>query len=111
MVGKQLSTDLIAPAGVVNIRSGQPYDVYIGRPSKWGNPFRIGRHGSREEVLWQYERWLLMVDQKGRRRQLFHDAVDELGGKILGCYCAPLRCHGDVLREAIQHYIDGLWSS
>ena len=35
---------------VVNCKK-EPYDVYIGRPSKWGNPFKIGRDGSRQEVI------------------------------------------------------------
>jgi hypothetical protein len=73
---------------VVNCRKF-PYDVFIGRPSKWGNPFKIGRDGSREEVIHKYEEWLhdtyLVTD------------LPELRGKILGCFCAPLGCHGDVL--------------
>ena len=34
------------------------YDVYIGRPSQWGNPFQIGRDGTRAQVIARYERWL-----------------------------------------------------
>lgn len=66
------------------------YDVYIGRPSKWGNPFKIGVDGDREEVIEKYREWIqkqpdLMVD------------LGELRGKILGCWCPPDRCHGEVL--------------
>lgn len=68
----------------------QKYDVYIGRPSKWGNPFEIGRDGTREEVITKYHRWLL--SQPG----LVNDVYD-LRGKRLGCWCAPLPCHGDIL--------------
>lgn len=70
-----------------------PYDVYIGRPSKWGNPFAIGKDGTREEVIEKYREWLMKnwVDA-------FLD-VAELRGKILGCWCAPLPCHGDILAE------------
>lgn len=68
----------------------QKFDVYIGRPSKWGNPFTLGRDGTREEVIMKYHRWIL--DQPG----LLKD-VHELIGKRLGCFCAPLPCHGDVL--------------
>jgi len=39
---------------VINIKSGNNYDVYIGRPSKWGNPFVIGKDGTRKEVVAQY---------------------------------------------------------
>ncbi|SEP53675.1 MULTISPECIES: DUF4326 domain-containing protein [Amycolatopsis] len=67
-----------------------PHDVYIGRPSKWGNPFVIGRDGSREQVITRYERWLLAQPE-------LVAALAELSGKTLGCWCAPNRCHGDVL--------------
>ena len=63
--------------------------VYIGRPSKWGNPFLIGRDGSREDVIGKFENYLLTSE-------LF-DQLDELRGKNLVCFCAPLACHGDVL--------------
>lgn len=68
------------------------YDVYIGRPSKWGNPFEIGKDGSREEVIQQYEEWLL--DQPGLLSNL-----PELKDKILACWCAPKACHGDILER------------
>jgi len=68
----------------------EPYDVYIGRPSKWGNPFEIGRDGTRAEVIKKYEEYLLQSDK------LFVD-IGELKGKVLGCWCSPQPCHGDVL--------------
>jgi hypothetical protein len=71
----------------------EPYDVYIGRPSKWGNPFEIGRDGTREDVIQKYYRWI--VDE---RPDLLAQLV-ELRGKVLGCWCAPKPCHGDVLVE------------
>jgi hypothetical protein len=67
-----------------------PHDVYIGRPSKWGNPFVIGRDGTRPQVIERYERWLL-----GQPALLA--ALPELTGKTLGCWCAPQACHCDVL--------------
>lgn len=69
-----------------------PYDnyVFIGRPSKWGNPFLIGEHGNREEVVKKYEDYIL------NNTGLLQD-LKELKGKILGCFCAPRKCHGDVL--------------
>ena len=66
------------------------HDVYIGRPSKWGNPFVIGRDGTREEVIARYEAWLLEQPE-------LVAALPELAGKTLGCWCAPRACHGDVL--------------
>ena len=68
------------------------YDVYIGRPSKWGNPFVIGKDGSREEVIEKYKNWLL-------NNKVLMAALPQLKGQILGCWCAPLACHGDVLLE------------
>jgi len=64
--------------------------VYIGRGSKWGNPFRIGRGGDRATVIAKYERRL--ADQHQLLRVL-----DELRGRDL--VCAPLACHGDLLRR------------
>lgn len=67
--------------------------VYIGRPSKWGNPFKIGRDGTREETIAKYAGWL---DGMVFNKQL---DLDELIGKDLVCWCAPLPCHGDILLE------------
>ena len=66
------------------------YDVYIGRPSIWGNPFEIGRDGTREEVIAKYESYVLDKPELMR-------ALENLKGKVLGCWCAPKPCHGDVL--------------
>lgn len=68
------------------------YDIYIGRPSKWGNPFVIGKDGNREEVLEKYKNWILTQEN------LLQD-LHELKGKVLGCWCYPLKCHGDILVE------------
>lgn len=78
----------------------EKYDVYIGRgvprsglnASEWGNPFKIGKDGTREEVMVKYRAWLL-----GNLELL--KKVPELKGKILGCWCAPEACHGDILAE------------
>jgi hypothetical protein len=66
--------------------------VYIGRGSKWGNPFRIGPDGDRAAVIAKHQRWL--ADQHHLLR-----ALDELHGRDLVCFCAPLPCHGDLLRR------------
>jgi len=82
------------PSGVVHCKKS-PYDIYIGRPSKWGNPFAIGRDGSREEVIRKYEEWI-------RTQPNLMMALPELDGKVLGCWCAPLHCHGDVLVKLLK---------
>jgi Domain of unknown function (DUF4326) len=68
------------------------FDVYIGRPSKWGNPFGIGKDGTRADVIAKYRRWLMTQPS-------WLAALPELRGKTLGCWCAPHACHGDVLVE------------
>ena len=65
--------------------------VYVGRPSKWGNPFVIGPDGTRAEVIAKYERWLL------GHSDLVAWARADLRGHDLVCWCAPRACHGDVL--------------
>lgn len=69
------------------------FDVYVGRPSPYGNPFVIGRDGSRDEVIAKYRAWLMA------KPELVAQAKRELKGKVLACWCAPLACHADVLVE------------
>jgi len=73
----------------------EKYDVYIGRPSKWGNPFVVGKDGTREEVVEKFRRYILTKPELIR-------ALPELRGKILGCWCSPKICHGDVLVELLE---------
>ncbi len=70
----------------------EKYDVYIGRGngSIWGNPYQIGKDGTREEVIQKYMDYLLT-------RPDLISRISELKGKVLGCWCSPLACHGDVL--------------
>jgi hypothetical protein len=81
------------------------YDVYIGRPGKWGNPFEIGADGNREEVIEKYRRYLLHNEKLGKdipdNTELLK-ALPELRGKVLGCWCRPKACHGDVLIELLK---------
>lgn len=72
-------------------RHAFPEAVYIGRPTKWGNPYREGPDGTREEVIAKFEAYLRM------NPALMEAAKRELAGKDLLCWCAPLPCHGDVL--------------
>jgi len=89
---------------VVNIRSfagvKQGCDVYIGRPSKWGNPFLINAVCDRDAAVDRYAEWI--KTQPGLMA-----CIPELKDKRLGCYCAPLRCHGDVLAALADSAIDG----
>lgn len=71
-----------------------PSTVYIGRGSKWGNPFRIGWDGTREEVIARYAEWI-------KTKPDLLTALPELRGRDLACYCAPKACHGDVLLQLV----------
>lgn len=71
----------------------EKYDIYIGRPSKWGNPFPLEDH-SREDAISLYEDWI-----KDQPELLA--ALPELKGKTLGCWCSPRACHGDVLLRLV----------
>lgn len=73
----------------------EPYDVYIGRPSKWGNPFTIGRDGDRDDVVRLYCEWI------EHQPELLAE-VGSLKGKTLGCWCSPKACHGDILEELAE---------
>jgi hypothetical protein len=83
---------------VVNLKK-EPYDVYVGRGSKWGNPYSH-REGTlakftvnnRREAIKKYEEYLLSNED------LLRD-LTELKGKVLGCFCKPKSCHGDVLAK------------
>lgn len=71
--------------------------VYVGRPSKWGNPFKVGRDGTLEQVVKKYEVWL--------RRKLVGDPdmLEPLIGKDLVCWCRlDSLCHADVLLKLID---------
>lgn len=71
------------------------FDVLIDRRTKWGNPFKVGEHGTREAVLYDYRNWINAPEQAALRDA----AKRELRGKVLGCWCAPRACHGDILSE------------
>ena len=73
----------------------EAYDVYIGRPSIWGNPFALGWAGDRTAVIAKYREWILT--QPHLLAQLH-----TLRGKRLGCWCFPKECHGHVLIELIN---------
>lgn len=77
---------------VLSKRDGMPSGaVYVGRPTRFGNPFVIGRHGDRAAVVARFEAWLLA------NPDLLAAAKAELRGKDLVCWCAPEACHADVL--------------
>lgn len=90
---------------VVN-RHYQEFDVYIGRGSKWGNPFshREGtkaahRVDSVEQAISCYRTFLWSQIREGF---ITLDDLRSLDGKRIGCYCAPRPCHGEVIKAAVE---------
>jgi len=83
---------------IVHIKENK-YDVYIGRGSIFGNPFRIGRNGDRKTVIEKYKKYF--YDRIMRDEDFYH-AVCELKDKVLACYCKPLACHGDIIKEYLE---------
>lgn len=91
---------------VVNLKKDE-YEVYIGRGSAYGNPFSHLFKSqaefivdSREESIVRYREWITqrLKDEPG----LAEEMKKELKGKVLGCYCKPKDCHGDVLIEIVE---------
>lgn len=68
--------------------------LYIGRGSVWGNPFVVGRHGTRTQVIDMYETRLKGLIDSG---EVSLESLASLHNQPLLCYCYPNRCHGDVL--------------
>ena len=88
---------------VVNLYK-EPYDIYIGRGSKWGNPFTTNKDKetlaseiveTSEEAISKYKEYVLNTPD-------LMQSLDELEGKTLGCFCKPKPCHGDVLLELLS---------
>lgn len=77
---------------VVNLHR-QQHEVYVGRPSMFGNPFH-SKAGDRMGALVRYEDYFL---DRIKNDPEFREAAEELKGKILGCHCKPKPCHGDII--------------
>ncbi len=77
----------------------QSYDVYIGRPTIYKNPFFIGKDGNRQEVIEKFKAYFLnriVTDSQ------FKSAIRKLNGKVLGCWCYPKDCHGRIIMEYLE---------
>lgn len=86
---------------VVNIRTHKSTEVrYIGRGSIFGNPFKLGEDGTRDEVIEKYKFYFY---DRLSWDSYFKDRVESLRGCVIGCFCKPQACHGDIIKE----YLDG----
>lgn len=76
----------------------EPFDIYIGRGSIWGNPFTIQEHG-RDKCIELYRTYII---NRIASEPLLAQQLESLRGKRLGCFCKPQRCHGDILVELLS---------
>ncbi len=67
--------------------------IYVGRPSPWGNPFEIGKDGTRTEVIELFKQRALQTPE------FVAEVRSKLRGQDLACWCAPAACHADFLLE------------
>jgi len=97
---------------VVNIKTVRDFgtragDVYIGRRfgkhpgSPFANPFKIGVHGDRNDVIAKYRDYLISTGLVNK----LPDLLDHGTTIRLGCWCAPAPCHGDVLKDYLIRYL------
>lgn len=93
---------------IVN-RSRTDLGVYIGRPSIFGNPFEIGKDGTRSEVIDKFEAYFV---ERLEKDPLFKKEFDKLvemarsGELCLACWCVPQRCHGEVIKKYIERELN-----
>ena len=73
--------------------------IYIGRGSKWGNPFPLHKDTNREEVLEKYKKYLTQMIQTN---QYTLEDLASLHNQDLVCFCAPKLCHGYPLEKAAK---------
>lgn len=90
---------------VTNVKTDN-YDIYVGRGSKWGNPFSHLKQSSakwhvssRDEAIDSYAKWIQTQPE-------LVAALPELKGKILGCWCKPKRCHAEILAKLANKEIN-----
>lgn len=87
----------------------EPYDVYIGRPSIFGNPWSHLENTQAEfkaknrlEAVENFRDWLKgerFTEVLQNKRKIILDNLPKLKGKILGCWCGNQLCHGDPLAQ------------
>jgi hypothetical protein len=79
--------------------------VYVARPSIFGNPFEIGKDGTRAEVIVKYEEYFIRqvavnVMFQNEFKKLVNLAAQ--GDLRLACWCHPKPCHAAVIKKYIE---------
>ena len=90
-----LLVEKMSKTKVVNIRTYKGDYIPIFRGTQWGNPFKEGVDGTRDEVCDKYEVYI-------RNNPILLAELPKLEGETLGCYCKPKRCHGDMLVKLLE---------
>lgn len=102
----------MADIRVLNRRKVGGRGEYVGRPNPLGNPFKLERESDRDAVIERYEVWLKQrIAARDRTvgdelNRLYRIARDE-GELDLVCWCAPRRCHADVIRCLLLEVLAG----
>ncbi|SRR5216684_590748 len=89
---------------IVNILHTKDYHVYIGRvgfgmDGTFGNPFKLWKDGDRDQILQKFRTYFF---KRLNNDPQYLAQVQTLKGKILGCFCSPRPCHGDVIVEYLN---------
>ncbi len=96
---------------VMNLRLRQPvgeHEMRVDRSTKWGNPFVMGKHGDREQVISMYREHLWKQIQEG---EVTVDELASMAGMNLYCWCAPKPCHANVIEQAAYWALNRLEGS
>lgn len=95
---------------IENKKTYRGYGYYIGRPSPLGNPFLVDRKTSRHEAMSKYREWLLerlkADNPTSKAFMVLVNHYKENGELTLICWCSPLACHGEVIREFILSFFE-----
>ena len=116
-MSKNVKVYFIKTDGYANLKewTEDPQNIYIGRAgvviidgkrfpkaaSPFSNPFKVGKDGTKEEVLDKYRKY---IEDKIEKSPTLFAELQNLKGKNLGCWCAHQPCHGDILLELIEKY-------
>ena len=96
---------------VVSKSKSKGRGIYIGRPTPLGNPYKVDQNTSRDEAVAMYRVWLhKQLETYNPASEMFLDLLEELEANkclILVCWCAPLKCHGDVIKEMLLEACSG----
>ena len=97
---------MLVMCSVVN-KYRESYDIYIGRGSPLGNPFPINEAvgDTREVVIEKFRQYLFQCVRNGT---ITKEYLASLEGKVLGCFCKPKACHGDVIVKAVAWAVSRL---